>query len=141
MFREEIDAILNSLYNENPNITAVIAASKDGLLVNTRPALVNHENIGGTVAAMSAVILGAAEMLSAIRLPLVAGNRRAGAVEGGVLKEVLLTGKWIQMVIIDAGPQNLLLVYTNKSEIDGILLQAIRDSAEKILKVTPNFKG
>lgn len=138
MFQKKINEIINGLYIYNPNILAIFLVSKEGgSLKNTWPTIYNQEkDIAGVIAEFSVNLLESAESISFIKVFLsTAGNRRAGAIEFGSFQEIILTGRYIQAVIIGAGSQDFLIVYTNQKEIDKSLLQAIRNSAEEIEKI------
>lgn len=112
---EMVDKLLADLMNMG-GVEACAAASRDGLLIR---AVMQKEEFGDSLAAMSATMLGAAETA-------------ATQLEKGLPNRVIVESEHGRLIVVGAGPKALLVVLASHDAGLGLILLELEKSAKKL---------
>ncbi|MDJ1421063.1 MAG: roadblock/LC7 domain-containing protein [Candidatus Methanoperedens sp.] len=110
-----IDRVLADLWKTH-GIEACAAVSRNGLLIH---AIIQQEQYGKSLAAMSAAMLGAAETTIA-------------QIGRGVPHRVIVECEYGKLIVIGAGPKALLAIIVNSDVELGLILIGLEESAKKL---------
>ena len=112
---ERLDEVLTDLKNVN-GIESAVVATRDGLLIAANTLSGTHPE---TFAAMSATMLGAAEMAT-------------NDLNNGSVKRIIVESEDCRMIAIGSGPKSLLVVLTGVNSGIGLILVELEKGARKI---------
>ncbi len=110
-----VDKILTDLRTVD-GVEACTAASRDGLLVR---AIMQNEQYAESLAAMSAIMLGAAE-IAAVELG------------SGIPNRIIVESERGRLIAVGAGPKALLTILANSDLGLGLILLELGKSAKKL---------
>ena len=112
---ERLDEVLTDLKNVN-GIESAVVATRDGLLIAANTLSGTHPE---TFAAMSATMLGAAEMAT-------------NDLNNGSVKRIIVESEDCRMVATGSGSKSLLVVLTEANSGLGLILVELEKSARAI---------